>query len=1006
MLFKSVKVDVDNVDFRTKIYITGQTLKNSTVMIRVADFKPYMYIELPTDSAIDWRLGSNVRLIKNAIFNLMAVSKKGKVWNVKPCGVKLEWRKKTFYAHVVEKDGNMVEKLFPFLKVSYKSDILIKIALKTIEQTRSMDGKIAFNAQGLGKIDVKLHETNVDPQIQLYSLMKLNHGGWNSFSEKSAGVIKIAESSKISRCSKEFIVPYKALSPSDEDLVVNPKCMSFDIECNSWRISAMPDAEHDKDCIFQISAVIFRMTETDESKWEKILLTLGNPEIDEKENITCRSFESERELIVGFKDLILEKDPLVMIGYNILTFDIPYIISRAERKYCISEFQELGNRLGAKSEERIIKWKSSAYGEQKMKFIDSHGRIFLDLLPVVKRNYKLSTYSLKTVSNKFLGVSKDPLTPQGIFKCYRMGMKDDKRGRRALGICGKYCVMDSVLVARLSTIFQVWIDACETAKTCNIPISYLYTKGQQVRFFALMVKQATHENYVVEKDAYVRKDSENYSGATVIKPTPGLYHDVVPFDFASLYPTVMISNNISTETLVNDDIPNTIKDEDCNICEWEDHIGCSHDNEERKTAVKNVICTPHRYRFLKSDRIKGIVARILESLLHERALEKKVLKERKAMLKRLQTEKDLKEIDGYTAKEMAIMVVVSDKRQAALKIVCNSVYGAMGAQKGFLPCLPCAMCTTAWGRKSLLKAKNIMDKKYNGEICYGDTDSVMIRFKDIKSEDLWDHCMKIDKLLETEFPSPMKLEFEEKIYRKFLIFSKKRYIAHVVEEDYNTLKNVQMKGVMLARRDNSKFARSVYKDCIDMVFNEKTEEEIFMYFHQRAMQLFTRKNPDISDFVITKTVNDISSYKIDGLPADDPLERTRKLIAKKCETERDFGERSLPAHVYLAIKMGKRGKPVEPGSRLEFVMTDRGEYNGALWEKIEDPKYMTEYSDILKICPYYYLSKCVNPVDQLFEVCFGTQHSILRAYKTHVQKHKICKQLRMNSPRLNIVGKK
>lgn len=1010
--FKSVKVDLEEdkgvKDTRrgrgSVIYITGQTKTNRTIMVIVRDFMPYVFVELPKGEFIsgqsemgkdiDWKDESNVERVKMALMTNIT-TKYG--YKLNPNKVEFVWKKKTFYANVIKNSkGEMEEKLFPYVKVYYKGDLDRRKLQWALRSTGD-----CIRVSGIGKIRVKLHEMNADPIIQLFSEMNMNQGGWNSFEYNNPDVVAISVS-KESTCDSEYIVPYKLLGPSSKDDVLKPKGMSFDIECNSHRISAMPDAEKTLDCIFQISAVFFRLSEKNEDKWDKVLLTLGNPEIDQKENIECVSFGSERELIVGFVDLITERNPQVIMGYNILNFDIPYLIKRAKSTSinCLKELRKMGNREGKFSDIQKIKWSSSAYGVQEMEFINAHGRVFLDLLPVVKRSYKMSTYKLKNVSQKFLGVTKDPLTPQGIFKCYRMGMKDDARGRRALGICGKYCVSDSVLVARISNVIQVWIDATETARTCNVPISYLYTKGQQVRFFALLLKNAMHDNYVVEKDAYSRGENENYSGAIVIQPEPGLYKNVVPFDFASLYPTVMISNNISTETLVDDNVPNNIDDDDCNICEWEDHIGCSHDTMVRSTPVKSVICTSHRYRFVKG--IKGMVARILESLLHERSLEKKTLKKRKGIMKRLQSE-EIMEIDGYTAETMAVMVEVSDKRQAALKIVCNSAYGALGAQNGYLPCLPCAMCTTAWGRKYLMKAKDIMCDKYDGEICYGDTDSVMIKFNHVKDEDLWDHCMKIDKLLEVEFPAPMKLEFEEKIYKQFLIFSKKRYIAHVVENDHMVLKSVLMKGVILARRDNSNFVSSIYKECIDMIFDAKTEEDIFNHFNQHIMTLFTKKDIDLTNFIITKTVNAPESYKVELLPEFDEKERTRKLASKKCDSMVMFRARSLPSHVYLANKMGRRGIPVASGTRIEYVITDRGTYDGPLWEKIEDPKYMKQFAGIVNICPYYYLSKCVNPIDQLFEVCFKKKHTILRVYKTHLLKHKICKRIRSDFNRVKVI---
>ena len=42
-------------------------------------------------------------------------------------------------------------------------------------------------------------------------------------------------------------------------------------------------------------------------------------------------------------------------------------------------------------------------------FLDLEGRILVDLLPIVRRDYKLSNYKLKTVGTYFLGETKDPI---------------------------------------------------------------------------------------------------------------------------------------------------------------------------------------------------------------------------------------------------------------------------------------------------------------------------------------------------------------------------------------------------------------------------------------------------------------------------------------------------------------------------------------------------------------------------------------------------------------------
>ena len=42
------------------------------------------------------------------------------------------------------------------------------------------------------------------------------------------------------------------------------------------------------------------------------------------------SFDDERQLLLRWRDLVLESDPDILIGYNIVNFDLPYLLNRAE----------------------------------------------------------------------------------------------------------------------------------------------------------------------------------------------------------------------------------------------------------------------------------------------------------------------------------------------------------------------------------------------------------------------------------------------------------------------------------------------------------------------------------------------------------------------------------------------------------------------------------------------------------------------------------------------------
>ena len=81
-------------------------------------------------------------------------------------------------------------------------------------------------------------------------------------------------------------------------------------------------------------------------------------------------------------------------------------------------------------------------------------------------------------------------------------------------------------------------------------------------------------------------------------PVPGKYQNVIPFDFASLYPTTIIAYNIDYHTWVPPD--GSISDSLCHVMEWEDHIGCEHDD---KVIRKNVLT---KYIVSQQDELKKL----------------------------------------------------------------------------------------------------------------------------------------------------------------------------------------------------------------------------------------------------------------------------------------------------------------------------------------------------------------------------------------------------------------
>ncbi len=763
----------DDQDEITSIRVYGLDKNNNNICLHIDNFTPFCYLQLPID--IPWN-DSSIKLLSNKIDEQMKERK--------PLNKVLVFKHKLYGANI---STDNKKKKFPFLfcKFSTKNDM---------EVLEKFVNRFSFLVTGLGNVKVKMHEHNADPILQLTSFRKISPTGWITFKGK-----KIESEDKITLCHEEFNVKYENLYPLEKDNVALPKIMVFDLEVNSTNPSAMPKANKPGDKIFQISCVFGREGSKD---YKPYLLTLGKADnAFVGENVIIKTFKTEADLIQGFTNLVNTENPNIIAGYNIMEFDIPYMIDRSQFNLCVSEFQKIGFHKYNIAEKKTIKWSSSAYKNQEFHFLEAEGRLFIDLLPLVKRDYKMDNYRLKTISDFFLGETKDPLSAKGIFKCYRLGMEKDKlnnftkKAIKAMSVVGKYCVQDSVLVYKLLNKLQTWVGLCEMSKTCCVPIFTLYTQGQQIKVFSQVYKHCMHNNIVVEKDAYITKDNERYVGAHVFPPVPGIYERVVPFDFSSLYPTTIIAYNIDYSTWVTDP---KIPDSKCHVMDWSDHISCEHDpkvirkktlttyidsqeqkikklrterdkakrgstkeklieeinkmveelkpyKQERsnitKTLSKNPMCEKRYYRFLKEP--KGVIPTILQNLLDARKNTRKQIKNIKCSYEGCKKiaqygidnkpvhcdvhkqENETKYINDDKIEDLILTTNVLDKRQLAYKISANSMYGAFGVKKGYLPFMPAAMCTTFMGRTNIEIVAKTVQEKYKGDLVYGDTDCVL-----------------------------------------------------------------------------------------------------------------------------------------------------------------------------------------------------------------------------------------------------------------------------------------
>ena len=733
----------DRDNDNTVIRLYGYDRKKRSVMVRIEDFTVFCYLELPPN--IDWL--KYLSPLQNAIREKM---------KIKPIKYEFEMKKKLYnpeYKSVKNKDIKYEQVLQPYLKLTFTTHSKMKDFISQV--------RFGLNVSGIGKITVSVFngDNSLNPSLRMICINNINPVGWIKI--KDAFVVEKSDFESTKQL--EYIVKSDNIGKIPEELIkklpnIYPSVLSYDIETYSSKLISMPDPTLPADVVFQIGCT-FRSTL---GCVDKYIITLK--ECDEIDGVIVIKCKSERLLLTEFAKLITRLHPDIITGYNIYGFDYQYIIKRAEISKCLKEFMIQGCIQGRECEKGKIEWESSAFGIQELTFVDATGRLVFDMMPYMKRSFKLPNYRLETVCDEFLKTNKDPLKYRDIFECYEKG--DGK----SMALCGKYCAQDSYVVYLLFEKLNVWYDIAESANTNQVPMFYLYAKGQQIKMYAQVFSYCHNNNIVMNVPRNLM--AERYTGATVLNPVAGIYKNIIPFDFASLYPSIIMAYNIDYTTYITND---KLKDEDCDVMAWSEHVKCEHDPSHKPLKRKKVmteddekkyqereekrdekkICKDFSHKFAKASAVgKGVIPTILETLLTARKQVRKILEKVSTEHKIISLFLDGKLTDEYSQElenfpstktlisdnnitklkqlqqDLDVQKSVLDKRQLAYKVNANSMYGALGAGKGYLPFVFGAMTVTYIGRKSIEKAVNFIKSKYDDAlVVYGDTDSCFINFR-------------------------------------------------------------------------------------------------------------------------------------------------------------------------------------------------------------------------------------------------------------------------------------
>jgi DNA polymerase II len=511
----------------------------------------------------------------------------------------------------------------------------------------------------------------------------------------------------------------------------------------------------------------------------KKVLFLGD--IKAPVDIIC--FKNEKELLLEFVRIVKELDPDIITGWNIIDFDF-FIINSRLKKYNIPF------KAGRSDEDAVFLNRSSGMSNS----ILIPGRQVWDGVRIVRASpEKYPEYTLETVSQSILGEGKDieiesdETKLDAIKRMYKTSPLD---------FC-KYCLRDAELVIEIfkkTGLLELTLKRCELigvapdrAWTSILAFEHLYIEH-------------LHKKHIAAPTAGI--DSLPVTGALggyILEPYPGLHHDVMVFDFKSLYPSIIRTFNIEPLSYTG--------------------TGSGLSSEEKADLIKS----PADVYFKREP---GILPGMLSTFFAEREKAKRI----------------------------------GDKTASYVyKIIMNSFYGVLGADGCRFAGSDIAGSITGFGQELLKWCKALFEEKgYN--VIYGDTDSLFVErgANEKTAEEICGFINRsLDAYVKNEYKVESFLELEyEKTYSSFFLppvrgesvsgrkGRAKGYAGLTTENSFkekDIVERIEIKGMEAVRRDWTDLSHDFQKNLLALLFKSSPQEEIVSYIQELLKELHNGK---------------------------------------------------------------------------------------------------------------------------------------------------------------------
>ena len=497
-------------------------------------------------------------------------------------------------------------------------------------------------------------------------------------------------------------------------------------------------------------------------------------------------FTDEGELLKRFKEIILWHDPDILTGWNFIDFDLKILKERFEKN-------NIDFRIGRVPWDCKLRIMESFFQDSTA---EVPGRIVLDGIHLMKISFiKLEDYKLSTAAEKFLGEKKLINNDDRRSEIQRLHKEDPQA-------LADYNLNDSKLV----------YDIIHTSKALDLSITRSMLTRMQIdrvkssiaSFDNLYLKELQKKK-LVAPNSLSNDSEERIKGGFVMESKPGIYDNILVFDFKSLYPSIIRTFNIDPVS----------------------YVDSAHIKAMSEKEIMQLVKAPNGAHFRNED---GILPKLIQHLFD---LREKAKKEN------------------------------NELESNAIKILMNSFFGILANPMCRFYSLEIANAITHFGQH-IIKLSREKVEELGYEVIYGDTDSFFVNpntnnYKD--AENIGSIIQKhvegfYKKYTEENFSRKSFLEVKfEYTFKKFFLprvrgsdkGAKKRYAGVIIE---NGKEKTKFTGLEMVRRDWTQASKKLQLEVLDIVFkhigdNKELKDKISKYIKQFILDLNEGKYDDL-----------------------------------------------------------------------------------------------------------------------------------------------------------------